>query len=114
MVLFWICVWLWGCVFKRRRRAQKTSVNVAPTTDSVQLKYLELLDQEIEHYRSEAEKLAQEEHELDNKIWWYEKHGLSVKVLKEQQDKIQQRLWSVQHKLNKAELNKERKLQNNG
>lgn len=114
MALFWICVWLWSLVLKNRRRAQKNPASAAPATDPVQLKYLELLDQEIEHYRGEAEKLAQEEHELDNKIWWYEKNGLSTKVLKEQQNKLQQRLWNMRHKLTKAELNRERKLQNNG
>lgn len=121
MILFCICVLLWWHVFRERaRRASATGSDSVSGSNSILIRTelqgrINLAEQEIEHYGAQVEELQREEQALDNKIWWYESHGLPCSVLKEDKRKVSQKLWTTQHKVAKAKLTKmsvERKMHN--
>lgn len=107
MALFCICVWLWSRVFKRHRSAAYARAQLqSQVTDPVQLKHLELLDQEITYYRAKAKDLRAQRNELNNKIWWYEKKGLLCNNMKKNLEKVEEKLHIAEIKMTKAELAK--------
>lgn len=103
MTLFIVCALLWARVFQNHRKEV-----VQPSSDLInefQLR-VSVAENIIEHQNTLISQLEQEEHILDNKIWWYTQNGLPCSSLKDKQEKLQQKIWSEKLKRSKAEIAK--------
>lgn len=119
MILFLICVLLWYKAVQPPQRvqpnqAQRVRLKEKPKPQK-EIDYelafelqqrLAYAEEEISHYEVTLAKLQQEESEMCNKLWYYEKLGLPHRALKEKHEKLQEKVWSEKQKLSKAELNK--------
>lgn len=101
MLLFLLCILLW-CKAASKPPARDIDYELA-----YELRQrIAVANNSVQHYKETIAKLQQEESEMCNKLWYYEKLGLPHKALKEKHEKLQEKIWSEKQKLSKAELNK--------
>ena len=62
-----------------------------------------LAEHDLAFYRPQVEKAEQEVRELDNKVWYFTKHGLPCQGYKDQLERKQKALHNLQTKVIKAE-----------
>ena len=68
---------------------------------------MEEAERTLEHFQKKLDGVLQKRRELDNKIWWYEKKGLSCGGMKKELEKLDDQVFKFEGRVRKARFDME-------
>lgn len=103
MFLFYVCIWF--CIKSvRQRRYRRALYDKYRAERELYDAELALYQSEYEHYKTMVDQLREQRSELSLRVWWFEKHNLACKAMKQQLEKLDKQLYNATLKMSKAEI----------
>lgn len=103
MFLFYVTMLLWSSVFKQRKYRKARLKKYQADVELYEAER-DLYKSQEKHYTDILNSLSDVCQELDNRVWWYEKHNLPCEGIKAKRDKMQKQLWAAQAKRSAAHI----------